>query len=255
MPRKALTPSLPEQRATPGGVAAVDKALALLAAFADDETSVSLSQLAQRTGLYKSALLRLLASLEQAALMQRLPPQRGNRESRWRIGPAAVRLNRLYQAAAPTSLLIDQTLHALVGATGESAAFHVVHGRGAHARRLCLQRLDSPQAVRHIVQVGDILPLERGTGGRVLSAFTPELFAQASPADQAVLAKVRAQGWAASVGDHLPDVAGISAPVFGPGGAELVGALTLTMPSQRYREGLISAVAEAAQQLSLRLNV
>ncbi len=259
MPRKAQTLSLPEQFATPGGVAAVDKALALLAAFADEESSVSLSQFAQRTGLYKSAVLRLLASLEQSGLMERLPIASGAREARWRIGPAAVRLHRLYQCAAPASVLIDQTLQALVGTTGESAAFHVLHGRGVQARRLCLQRQDSPRSVRHIVQVGDILPLDRGTGGRVLSAYTPALSERASSPDQALLAQVRALGYAAGVGDHVPDVAGISAPVFGPGAGSaagepaLVGALTLSMPSQRYTERWIEPVLDSARQLSRRL--
>ena len=69
MPRIATTPSLADQDAAPGGVAAVDRALSLLRAFEQGEPELSLASLAQRTGLYKSTALRLIASLEHAGLL------------------------------------------------------------------------------------------------------------------------------------------------------------------------------------------
>ena len=45
------------------GVAAVERALSVLGAFRDGDASLSLHELAARTGLYKSTILRLLVSL------------------------------------------------------------------------------------------------------------------------------------------------------------------------------------------------
>ncbi len=47
------------------GVAAVDRALTLLSAFRKGDTAVSLAELAERTGLVKSTIMRLAISLEE----------------------------------------------------------------------------------------------------------------------------------------------------------------------------------------------
>ena len=47
-----------------GGVAAVHRALTILDAFTESDQKLGLAELAKRTGLYKSTLLRLAKSLE-----------------------------------------------------------------------------------------------------------------------------------------------------------------------------------------------
>ena len=64
--------SIADELAAPGGVAAVDRALSLLCAFKEGDLSLSLAELAERTRLYKSTVLRLLASLEHGGWVQRL---------------------------------------------------------------------------------------------------------------------------------------------------------------------------------------
>ena len=72
MPRKARTESIADANAAPCGAAAVDRALTLLSAFRPGDSALGLVELAQRTQLYKSTALRLLASLEHARLIQKL---------------------------------------------------------------------------------------------------------------------------------------------------------------------------------------
>ena len=74
-----------------GGVAAVDRALSILDALTDDK--VSLADLSKRTGLYKSTVLRLLASLEHARLIRRQD------DGRYALGSEIARLHGLYAAA------------------------------------------------------------------------------------------------------------------------------------------------------------
>jgi DNA-binding IclR family transcriptional regulator len=83
----------------------------------------------------------------------------------------------------------------------------------------------------------------------VLTAFDPELAKAAPPRDRRVLAQIREQGYWASVGDRLAEVAGISAPVFHADGT-LAASLTLTMPAHRYDERYVKAVLEAARKLA-----
>ncbi|MBN8748652.1 Glycerol operon regulatory protein [Xylophilus ampelinus] len=242
MPRKARTESLAAAAAAPGGAAAVDRALSLLAVFRDGDDALSLAELALRTQLYKSTALRLLASLEHAGLLQRRP------DGRYALGAEIARLHGVYAAAFSLGDVVLPVLRALVQATGESAAYHVKQGRGAEAVRVCLYRVDSPHPVRDHIQAGDVLPLSAGTGGRVLSAWDPDCQARATPREQTLYAAIRQAGAYSAVGDRLADVAGISAPVFGAQGA-IAGAVTLTMPTHRYDTAYLAAVQRAAEQL------
>jgi DNA-binding IclR family transcriptional regulator len=233
MPRKALEPSLAEQQAAPGGAAAVDRALSLLAAFRAGDAALPLAELAARTQLYKSTALRLLASLEHARLLQRLD------DGRWALGAEVARLNAIYSSSFSLEAQVLPLMRALVASTRESAAFHVRQGE----QRLCLFRVDSPQTLRDHISAGDLLPLQRGAGGRVLLAYSG---GRGKLAEQ-----IRRDGVIALAGDRVPDLTGISAPVFDAAG--LAGALTLTLPSQRMQPGFVDAVRLAAQQLTARL--
>lgn len=241
MPRKSANESLADENAAPGGVAAVDRALSVLAAFREGDAALSLATLADRTRLYKSTLLRLLASLEHGGWVHRLD------DGHYAVGPAAARLHAVYAQSFSLDQRVMPVLRALVKATGESAAYHVRQGK----ERLCLYRVDSPHPVRDHARVGDLLPLGKGAGGRVLVAFDPELGDWVKK-DRNHYARVRAAGYEALVGDRHSEIAGISAPVFRKDG-ELTAALTLTMPVHRYDKRYVKNVLVAARELSAQL--
>jgi DNA-binding IclR family transcriptional regulator len=242
MPRKAQTESLADSHAAPGGAAAVDRALTLLSAFRAGDISLGLADLASRTQLYKSTVLRLLASLEHARLVQRLD------DGRYALGSEVARLHAVYAASFSLDKVVLPALRALVAVTGESAAYHVRQG----AARLCLYRVDSPHPIRDHIRAGDLLPADRGTGARILIAYDPDLMRASDKKDKNLYASIRAQGYFAAVGDRLAEVAGISAPVFKADGA-LAGALTLTMPVNRYQEAWIAPVLQAARSLGAQM--
>lgn len=241
MPRPASPSS--DRAAAAGGVAAVDRALALLGAFRSGDATLSLAELAERTGLYKSTALRLLASLERAAMVQRQD------DGRYALGAEVARLHGVYAASFSLDRVVLPVLKKLVRATGESAAYHVLQGQGATLSRLCLFRVDSPHPVRDHIRAGDVLPADRGTGARVLMAFDPQRHAGAGTRERRLAAQIRERGYYAAVGDRLAEVAGISAPVFHADG-RIAAALTLTMPAHRYQERLAKPVLEAARSLA-----
>ncbi|MEO8103132.1 MAG: IclR family transcriptional regulator [Betaproteobacteria bacterium] len=234
MPRKAAQPSRADDDAAPGGAAAVDRALTVLKAFHAGDSTLTLAELSLRTRLYKSTVLRLLASLEHGKLIQRVA------DGRYGVGPEAARLHAIYSRAFSLESLVMPILDGLVERTRESAAYHVRQGD----RRLCLYRVDSPLPVRDNIRVGDLLPLARGAGGRVLSAF--------SGARGKIHARIRRDGFAVMAGDRVPELAGISAPVFDAAG-QLVGAITLTMPTPRLNQKAVAPVIDAARQLTAAL--
>lgn len=246
MPRKARTESLADGDAAPGGAAAVDRALSLLAVFRPGDAALGLAELAERTQLYKSTVLRLLASLEHARLVQRHGD--GPRRGSWSLGSEVARLHAIYAASFSLEKLVMPALRALVDATGESAAYHVMQGQPPHQARLCLYRVDSPHPIRDHIRAGDLLPVDRGAGARVLIAFGDHSTLASSQKDRKIIAKVRTDGYFAGVGDRLSEVAGISAPVFHADGG-LAGALTLTMPAHRFDDRHVKPVLELACSL------
>ncbi len=243
MPRKAQTDSVSDLNAAPGGAAAVDRALSLLSAFQPGDEALSLAQFAERTQLYKSTALRLLASLEHARLIRRQD------DGRYALGMEIARLHGLYAASQSLDRIVLPVLRALAAATGESAAYHVRQDQGDGWVRLCQFRVDSSHVVRDHVRAGDLLPNDRGAGARVLIAFGPEAERPRGARERKLYEAIRAQGFCALVGDRTAELAGISAPVFHADGS-LAAAVTLTMPTHRYDEGYIEPVRAAAKDLS-----
>jgi DNA-binding IclR family transcriptional regulator len=218
MPRKSKIASVAEQQAAPGGTAAVDRALSLLMAFRPGDETLALQELSDRTQQHKSTVLRLLASLQHAELILR------TEQGRYRLGPGIARLSSLYASSFSLEQVVLPELRKLVAVTGESAAFHVRQGEA----RLCLYRVDSPHPVRDHIRVGDVLPLDKGAGGRVLLAF--------SGAPGRLYERIRREGVLVLSADRVPQLAGISAPCFDASG-QLAGAVTLTMPADRLDAG------------------
>ncbi|MGH8807332.1 MAG: IclR family transcriptional regulator [Noviherbaspirillum sp.] len=203
-----------------GGVAALDRAFAILAAFTPAAPALTLAELAARTGLYKSTILRIAQSLLQHRFLQRLE------DGRYQIGPAPLILGALYQRNLKLGDILLPLMRELGAQCGESLSFYVRDGDV----RVCLHRVDSRHTVRDHVAEGDVLPLEHGSGGRVLGAFAG---LPGEPYDT-----IRRDFFCHSSGERDPDTAGISAPVFGPG-QRLLGALTVAGPRSRIDQTFI----------------
>ena len=204
-----------------GGVAAVDRALEILAAFEPTDKALTLAELAQRTKFYKSTILRISQSLIRHRYLQRLD------DGSYRIGPAPLMLGALYQRSMRLGDIMLPLMHELAEQTGESVSIYSRNGDF----RVCIHRVDSKHAVRDHVREGDVLPLERGSGGRILLAFSGT---RGEPYET-----IRTEYCYASVGERDSETAGVSVPFFGSGQA-ILGALTLAGPRSRIDETFIA---------------
>ena len=214
------------------GVAAVDRAMTVATTLARASSPLTLADLARRTGMYKSTLLRLLASLQRAGLAVH------RSDKRYALGPLAFLFGRSFELTYGLKEGIQPVLEWLVDKGAESPSFHVRHGRDA---RLCLFRIDSAHATLDRVRSGDLLPLDKGAAGKVLSAFATGAPTQAPPPLLYT-----------SFGERDPVCAAVAAPVFGPAGI-LLGALSLSGPRERFSDeavqrmnGLLFSAAERA---------
>lgn len=219
-----------------GGVAALERAFAILAAFTPSDAGLTLAELAARTGLYKSTILRLIQSLLQHRFLQRLD------DGRYQIGPAPLILGALYQRNLKLGDVLLPLMRELGAACGESVSFYIRDGDV----RVCLHRVDSRHTVRDHVAEGDVLPLQQGSGGRVLGAFA------GLPGEP--YERIRRDYCCHSFGERDPDTAGISAPVFGAG-QRLLGALTVAGPRARIDPAFVDRMRAPLLQAALRATV
>ena len=168
----------------------MDRAVSLLAAYRPGDKALSVTELAERTRLYKSTVLRLLASLAHGRLVQKTP------DGLWALGAEVARLAGIYSASFALEDVLLPEMRALVERTQESVAFHVRQGD----QRLVLLRVDSPHLLRDHVRAGDVLPLDRNV--RALSAeqmtqLTSDLVWLVEPTVTLQTARRSARNWEA----------------------------------------------------------
>ncbi len=216
-----------------GGVEAVDRALVLLSCFDEEATALGLADLARRSGLHKTTILRLSASLVHAGYLRR------GEDGRFRLGPTTWRVGSLYRDAYRLPPELRSELRHLSQTLAETASFYVRDGD----HRICLLREEPPRAIRHAVSEGASLPLEDGASGLVLRAF--------GAGGEPDLAAIRAEGYAVTRGARDPDVAAVAVPVLQ--GQTLVGALTLSGPITRFDEARVSEILPALTECAERI--
>jgi DNA-binding IclR family transcriptional regulator len=237
MARSSETARTP-QGVTSSGIDVLDRAASILFAFRRNDEPLTLTQLSERTGLYKSTLSRLAQALCHHQLLIRRD------DGRYWIGSAAMHLSAVYEAGFDLRDILLPAMKELTEETGEAVSFHVRE----RDHRVCLYRIASRHSIRAEVQQGDTQPLERGAGGRVLLAFAGE---PGEPYET-----VRSRYVYLSMGERDRETSGISAPVFRVG-QELVGALGIVGPSarmgmeemERYRPRLLEFAARVTKAL------
>lgn len=220
------------------GVAAVNRALAILDTFTEDTPVLTLAQLSQKTGLYKSTILRLLQSLDAYGYINRLD------SGAYVLGPKPIKLAGLATRSLHPAEVVMPVLRELAQAAGESASFYVRSG----AQRLCAYRVDSSRSVRDNVQIGQLLPLDKGAAGRVLVDFEHRAAAgSGSGLGTEMLVRI-------SRGERDPETAALACPVFGAGN-RLQGAVTLSGPLTRFGEAetrvMVAPLIAAARKLTI----
>lgn len=193
----------------------MDKSVEILALLAEDGPT-GLAGVVEATGIPRPTAHRLLSALEVHHLVARS-------NGRYKLG---LRLLGWGEKAAAGTNLVDAArpvLENLRDASGESVQLYVREGQ----QRVCVAAVErAGGGLRDMVPVGSVLPLEHGSGGKVLLAWSED------EADTDELRDVRLRGWAESVAERESGVASVSAPVFGLDG-ELQAAVCVSGPVSR----------------------
>ena len=232
-----------DKDAVASGVGVLDKAVMILTFLAEGGPA-TLAEVVEGTGLARPTAYRLLSALEAHYLVARGGRRYvlGMRLLGW--GARAVGVD-LIEVSRPV-------LAGLAEESGESVQLYVREGD----RRVCAASVErAGGGLRDTVPVGAVLPLERGSGGKVLLAWAED-GGEFSGVETAELEEIRGRGWAESVAEREAGVASVSAPVFGTGGV-LRAAVCASgpvsrlgeRPGERLAEPVVAATREIEEAL------
>ena len=263
------------------GVGVLDKAIAVIQVLAGGGP-MTVAELAQVCGVARPTVHRLVASLVAHQVLER----NGETVS---LGIRLIEWAHSAGAGRTLALVADSVMAELSAETGESVQLYVRRGEA----RVCVLVHEPRAGLRDSVPVGAVLPLDAGSGGRILTVYegvpgvgesmpvqpsTPESSAAGSSAAGSIThgslaagrtargkgltsgqagaeAEVRKRGWASSLGEREAGVASVSSPVFDRAG-RLLAALCVSGPIDRIAprlEELGQDVRNASQTITQRL--
>jgi DNA-binding IclR family transcriptional regulator len=237
------------------GIQVIARAAAVLRALKDCQTGLSLGQIAERVGLPRSTVQRIVAALIDERLLM------ATRAAGVRLGPE---LQSLAEAARyNTAELCRPHLTALMAATGETVDLSALRS----GQMVFLDQVQGNHRLRAVSSIGEHFPLTSTANGRAALAILPKdqivNLAQAEwgevkgdlPLLQARLELVRKLGFAEDNDDHTEGISAI-----GVAFRDLAGeifAISVPIPTSRFadqREQVIAAVlavkADLAEALS-----
>ncbi|MCL5025118.1 MAG: IclR family transcriptional regulator [Chloroflexi bacterium] len=243
-------------------IEAVQRAVRIMDLMAGLPGGASVLEIAERLGITKGMVSRILASLEEEGYVQQ-----DNYSRRYYLTFKLVALANRHAASAKFPDLCQSVLRRLAQASGERAQLVLVGSGG----RALYAKEDSMHEVQVVHRLGRPLPLHCSASEKVYLASLPEEEALDRLARAGLprltpntitslkvfreeLRKVRARGYATNEGERSLEVNTVAVPIRDRDG-NVVAALGLAGPSSRFTvdklPGFVPLLQEGARELSL----
>ena len=241
-------------------VRSVERAITILDLLAQGGWQTG-AELARGLGVHRSTALRLLATLERHALVER-----DSRTARYRLGRRLPQLASVVTGEFDLRYIARPICERLAAASGETATFELLIGDDI----VPIEQATASNSVVTVNWLGRRYPVHCTASGKAFLAFgqgavrerlLAEPLARITPRTvtdpgklAAQLEQARHAGVARTHEELEMGLDAIAAPVFGPDG-EMVAALDVSGPSHRLakRSDLDRLTVEAAAELSRKL--
>lgn len=240
-------------------VAAVARALSVLDALEQGHRELGTNEIARLTGINASTVSRLLATLAAAGLVEHVEDS-----GRYRLGMRLVQLGNAVLERLDLRTIARRDLDALSSATGETATLSAPGGENA----ITIDFVQGPHSVQSVAQVGRPSVAHATATGKVMLAFgeralppdpltahTRRTITTRAALDKE-LERVRARGWAQSIGEREDDLNAVAAPIW-DSQAKLAAIFGVQGPASRFGTTAMRAalvvLRERAESTSARL--
>lgn len=249
-------------------IQSVRRAAAILHTFGDGEPELRVGELSRRLSLHKSTVSRILSTLEQEGLVERVTDATGRRGDKYRLGFEFARLAAHISHFSDVRSVAQPFLHELAEQSKETVHLAVLDG----VQVINVVQISGTHLIRDTNWVGRRTPLHAVANGKALLAFLPERDIQrifAEPLQRFTantitskaklrleLARIRRQGYAQARGEIEEGLNAVAAPLFDRSG-QVVAAISVSGPAYRLKPSKLRELGELtrsiADQISARL--
>ena len=221
-----------------------------------------ITDICNELGLSKSTAHRLLKALEECGLVFQEPVSR-----RYFLGPLIMKLSSDPLLSHQNLILCAyQEMKMLRDVSGETVALFIPVG----TNRLCLEKMDSNQGIKYVVEKGSVSPIYAGSSGRVILSELPKAdlnrllknitFEKLAPntiTDPKILLRelevIRKKGYAVSYSETSDGALSIAAPVRGYHYPVAVGIIGPKYRFSHKLDGLVGTIKNCANQISRKI--
>lgn len=253
-----------ERRRSTSTLSSVRNAARVLKEFGHGHRECGVTEIARQLGISKSTAHRLLNTLAEERLLEQNP-----HTGAYRLGLVIYELGATVTVHAEIHDAAGPVIEHVRNATRETVIVSVLDGTEV----VCIERRESPQALRLVGRVGARDDAHLTSSGKVLLAFSSaheiDLFLAAGPlrratphtvTDAATLRtqfdNIRLRGWAETINEAEVGVAAVATPIRNRSG-EVVAAVSVLGPVQRLTPAalrrLVRPTVEAGIAISRRL--
>jgi IclR family pca regulon transcriptional regulator len=244
-------------------VQSLDRGLAVIRCFSSEHPSLTLSEVAERTGLTRAAARRFLLTLQELGYV-------GSSGRQFSLRPRVLALGYAYLSSFSVAQIAQPHLEDLAEELHESCSVSVLDGDDI----VYVARASANRIMTIALTVGTRLPPYPTSMGRVLLAWLPEaeldeLLARGplrkltehtvtDPGQlRAILAGVRASGWAAVDQELEAGVRSIAVPIRDSAGRVIAAinasAHAARVPMRTLEEEFLPRLLDAARQIDAEL--
>jgi DNA-binding IclR family transcriptional regulator len=243
-----------------GGIQSVERAVAVLKLFGEDEPELGVTELARRLRLHKSTVSRLLSTLEAGGFVQQDP-----RNGRYRLGLQLAALAGLALTQYELRDVARPLLQELAVHSGETTTISVLDGEWA----VNIDQVLAPNPVKHLGWIGRRLPLHCTAAGRPLLAFQAPAVVERVLSKPLVrytprtitnpmllrreLERIRQLGYAIAQEEYEAELSAVGAVVRDHRG-EAAASITVSGPSYRLTTQRLQALGDVVRLTADRIS-
>jgi DNA-binding IclR family transcriptional regulator len=198
---------------------AIEKTLHILSIFSIDNPSMSLVEICAKTQFNQSTTYRILQTLTEYGYIIRTS------DKNYCIGTQPVYLSAVYEHEHHLTQ-IRPIVDNIRDICNETASFQIEEDNS----RICIYRAHSNDRIRHHIEQGTRLELNRGASGRIILAY-----GQRKNDNSGFFYEIRKKGFHVAINEHNASLFAVAIPVISSN-HQFVGALCISGPIDRWND-------------------
>lgn len=230
----------------------LEKSLDVLDMFVENNTGMTLKDIASHTKLNTSTAFRIVNTLERRGYLCR-----DESSKQYRLGPNALALGYSSHWTDNIITLSRPYLRRLQQMFNETASIYIAEGDC----RICIDHIESTHSLRRVIPMGESLPLYKGAAGKVLLAWANKkerqhVIEEYGHVSEEELKIIRHNGYAVTQDESEHGLFALSVPIFNFE-SRVMASLTIAGPTMRFydsiRQKMLFTLHQYAYEISYAL--